>query len=178
MLFRSIDKCLKLLPLLYLKAQFLPATEFLSEDNPERFVTEESYEYIRNIIASTIGPKDSYLEVFLDDMQYSDNPIICFISEELTDIYQDIKDFISVYSMGFDSTMNDALAMLEENFKDYWSQKIVNVLRPLNKINYNSLNDEEDDENDDSSFSSSSNKLNDFFDNQRSDDDWDKFDDE
>ena len=97
-----IDTTVKILPLLYLKAILLPDSNEENEEydiNIEHFVTEEIYEYIRNSIEQILGEQDSYLEVFHADMQYSESPIIAYISEDLTDIYQDIKDFISVYSL-------------------------------------------------------------------------------
>ena len=143
-----VDKCVKLLPLLYLKALLLPAAEFLYEETPEKFVTEESYEYVRSMLQRLMGQHDDYLEVFSSDMQFSEEPVTASVAEDLTDIYQDLKDFISVYSLGYENTMNEALALLEENFKEYWSQKLVNVLRPLNTIHFGNTDDEEEDQRD------------------------------
>lgn len=71
-----VDKSLKLLPLLYLKASLLPACERMEDADPETFVTETDYEVLRGSIASLLGEYDDYLEVFLDDMAYSDTPFI------------------------------------------------------------------------------------------------------
>ena len=95
-----VDKSLKLLPLLYLKASLLPACERMEDADPETFVTETDYEVLRGSIASLLGEYDDYLEVFLDDMAYSDTPIHQNISESLADIYQHIKDFICVFQLG------------------------------------------------------------------------------
>ena len=70
-----VDKSLKLLPLLYLKASLLPACERMEDADPETFVTETDYEVLRGSIASLLGEYDDYLEVFLDDMAYSDTPM-------------------------------------------------------------------------------------------------------
>ena len=51
-------------------------------------MTETDYEVLRGSIASLLGEYDDYLEVFLDDMAYSDTPIHQNISESLADIYQ------------------------------------------------------------------------------------------
>ena len=64
-----IEKMLCLLPLLYLKARLLPkATEEL-DGFPERFVTEQEYEDIRQKVAQCMGADDTYLEVFVEDMR-------------------------------------------------------------------------------------------------------------
>ncbi len=139
------DKCIKILPLLYLKALLLPKTDDEDiDDNAETFVSEEIYQYVRVNIERIMGEKDDYLEVFADDMQYSENPIPAYISEDIADIYQDIKNFISLFALEYEPTMENALMLLIYNFRTYWSQKLVNVLRPLNKINF-SVDEEDDD---------------------------------
>ena len=141
-----VDKCVKLLPLLYLKATLLPQVDYLLEEELEKFVSEEMYEYLRSRLAALFGAKDDYMEVFDQDMQYSEAPIPASIAEDLTEIYQDIKDFISVFSMENESTMNDSLALLNENFRTYWGQKLVNVMRPLHTICFMENDTDEDSE--------------------------------
>ena len=67
---------------------------------------------------------------------------------DLADIYQDIKDFIFVFQLGLNETMNDSLAICQENFGLLWGQKLVNTLRALHDVKYNQQNenDEEDNE--------------------------------
>jgi len=131
-----IDTSLKILPLLYLKTSMLPDCKTIGDETPERFVTEETYEVLRMNIASLLAGKDDYLEVFVSDMKYSDQPITKYISEDLADIYQDIKDFIFVFQLGLNETMNDSLAICQENFRLYWGQKLVNTLRALHNVRY------------------------------------------
>ena len=131
-----VDKLLKVLPLLYLKASLLPVCERMEEDDVETFVTESDYNQLRSEIAALLGDGDDYLEVFLDDMAYSDSPIRQEISEGLADIYQVLKDFICVYQLGLPQTMNDALAVCRERFAEYWGQRLVNVMRPLHELKY------------------------------------------
>ena len=70
-----VDTTLKILPLLYLKATLLPTCETMGEDLPEHYVTEETYEVLRMTLAGILGEKDDYLDVFVEDMKYSDQPI-------------------------------------------------------------------------------------------------------
>ena len=131
-----VDVALKLLPLLYLKASMLPPCETLGDEPLESFVTEESYEVVRLTLADILGERDDYLDVFVSDMKYSDQPITRYISEDLSDIYQDIKDFICLFQSGLNTVMNDALATCQENFRLYWGQKLVNTLRALHELRY------------------------------------------
>ena len=139
-----VDTTLKILPLLYLKATLLPTCETMGEDLPEHYVTEEIYEVLRMTLAGILGEKDDYLDVFVEDMKYSDQPITRYISEDLADIYQDIKDFIFVFQLGLNETMHDALAICQENFRLYWGQKLVNTLRALHEARYAQGESEED----------------------------------
>lgn len=143
-----VDTSLKILPLLYLKAAMLPECETIGDDAPETFVTEETYEVLRMNLAGILAEKDDYLDVFVSDMKYSDQPITKYISEDLADIYQDIKDFIFVFQLGLNETMNDSLALCKENFALYWGQKLVNTLRALHDVKYNQPEDEKEEEED------------------------------
>ena len=147
-----VDTTLKILPLLYLKATLLPPCETMGDDLPEHYVTEETYEVLRMNLAGILGEKDDYLDVFVEDMKYSDQPITRYISEDLADIYQDIRDFIFVFQLGLNETMHDALAICQENFRLYWGQKLVNTLRALHEARYAQGEGEEGntDEDDDS----------------------------
>lgn len=139
-----VDTSLKILPLLYLKASMMPKCEMMGEDMPENFVTEETYEIVRMNLAGILAEKDDYLDVFVSDMKYSDQPITKYISEDLADIYQDIKDFIFVFQLGLNETMNDALAICQENFALYWGQKLVNTLRALHDVKYAQADSEDE----------------------------------
>lgn len=131
------DKAIKILPLLYLKATLLPVCELESDDMVEEFVTEEEYAHTVNTVSSLLKDKDDYLETFHPDMKYSDTPVLASISEDLGDIYQDIKNFASVFSIGHEVSMNDALVGCKENFESFWGQKLVNAMGALHHIRYN-----------------------------------------
>lgn len=139
-----VDTSLKILPLLYLKASLLPPCERLGEEELETYVTEEVYEILRLNLAELMSEKDDYLDVFVEDMVYSDQPIKKCISEDLADIYQDIRDFIFVFQLGLNETMNDSLALCQENFGLLWGQKLVNTLRALHDVKYHQEEEEEE----------------------------------
>lgn len=139
-----VDTSLKILPLLYLKAAMLPEVEVIGDEAPETYVTEETYEVLRISLADMLAGKDDYLDVFIQDMVYSDQPIKKNISEDLADIYQAIKDFIFVFQLGLNETMNDSLAICQEQFREYWGQTLVNTLRALHDVKYRQPEEEED----------------------------------
>lgn len=126
----------RLLPMLYLKASLLPQMEEKEAESAPDFVFEEDYIRVANKVASIMGSDDTYLDVFVEDMKYSDTPISAFISENIADIYQDTRNFVSVYQYELAEQMQDALANCIENFRTYWGQKLVNVLRPIHALLY------------------------------------------
>ena len=140
-----VDTALKILPLLYLKASLIPECEMIGEEDLEVFVAEDDYECVQYAIAQVLGPQDDYLEVFHPDMAYSDTPIKKTISEDLADIYQDLKDFIGVFQLGMNTTMNDSLYVCKEHFAEYWGQRLVNTMRALHDVKYNTSEDDTDD---------------------------------
>jgi hypothetical protein len=133
-----VNVTLHILPLLYIEASMLPEIGLINEEEePEHYVTEDMYETLRLNISKILAEKDDYLEVFVADMIYSDTPIRQTISEDLTDIYTDIKNFLFVFGQEVNETMNDALFICLDNFSIYWGQKLVNTMRALHHVKYN-----------------------------------------
>ncbi|MEA4918604.1 DUF5063 domain-containing protein [Proteiniphilum sp.] len=141
-----VDRILKMLPLLYVKALLLPETVTTEEELPATFVREEDYARVANGVSEVMGEEDVYLDVFVEEMKYSDTPVSLYISENIADIYQDIRNFVSVYQFGLIGQMNDALYQCKENFRLYWGQKLVNVLRPLHTLKCLYLENEKENE--------------------------------
>ena len=141
-----IDNVLKILPLLYIKASLLPETWEMNDESPPTFVQESDYTIIANRVAEIMGDEDTYLDVFVDDMKYSDTPVSAFVSENVADIYQDVRNLVSVYQYELTEQMNDALHVCVSNFRDYWGQKLVNLLRPLHALKYRELETQIDNE--------------------------------
>lgn len=140
------DTLLKILPLLYIKAQLLPEDEFVTEENLETFVTEDSYEVVRLTLFDLLSEQDAYLDVFVADMKYSDTPVTKSISEDLADIYQDVKNFVTLFKLGINETMHDAILECRDHFRTYWGQTLVNTLRALHELKYNMPEDDGNDE--------------------------------
>lgn len=131
-----VDKLVKILPLLYLKAAMVQIPEPVFDDVPERFVTEEDYLYIKEQVEQLLGADDSYLDVFHPDMALSDTPIAAFVSEHLADIYQELKDFAANYQTVDTDIMNDALVYVLQAFGEHWGQKLLGALRALHAIRF------------------------------------------
>lgn len=145
-----ISKSVKLLPLLYLKTSLVDVSEVESDGNVERFVSEDDYLFVKEQVEQLLGVDDSFLETFHPDMPYSDTPIASFVSENLADIYQELKDFAANFQIGEEEIMTAALQMCVEAFAEHWGQKLLNSLRALHALRYNDGFGEEEDESFDS----------------------------
>lgn len=131
-----VETVIRILPLLYLKATLLPACERLDFTDPALVVDEDEYEFVRRAVHNLLGADDDYLEVFSPDMAYSEAALGAEISEDLADIYQDVKNFVGAFGSGVNMTMNDAIVICREHFELYWGQRLVNTMRALHQVRY------------------------------------------
>ena len=129
-----IIKIQKLLPLLYLKASLIPEMESVLNEGNEKFVTEQEYDFIKDQVQTHMGELDDYSEQWYPKIAGNTEPVITSISENLADIYQDLKDLVSLYSMGTTEIMNDAVWECKMNYENYWGQILVNALRVIHRI--------------------------------------------
>ena len=133
----NILKLQKILPLLYLKAAVLPRIEKVLDDELEKYVSELDYNVLHQKWLQQLAENDSFYEVFDPTIQFGQETVTASISESLLDIYQDLKDFLTAYSIGNEEVMNDALFECIFHFEDSWGQRLVNVLRAVHMLVFN-----------------------------------------
>jgi hypothetical protein len=126
----------RILPLMYIKASLLPGLEPYYEDGNEKFVTEPDWILIHESLKKRFGAADEYPEIFDNRTTENDGPVLESISENLADIYQDVKDFLLLYQTGTAEVMNDAVWECRMNFENIWGQKLVNSLRAIHRFIY------------------------------------------
>lgn len=127
---------LKLLPLLYLKANMLTRMETSYAFLPDDKVTEEDYNYIRCIVYNIMQQDDDFEELVYDKPLQTEESAWKSVSECLADIYQALRNFAAIYEERLESCMNDALCALMENFDLYWGEALVDCLSRLHKLYY------------------------------------------
>ena len=130
----NLGKLQKILPLLYLKASLLPAVEQQMEEELEKFVSELDYNNLHQKWLGQLGEHDDFYEVFDPNIQFGSETVTASVSENLMDIYQDLKEFVTSYSIGNEEVMNDALAECSFHFNEFWGQQLVNVLRAVHML--------------------------------------------
>lgn len=128
------EQLLRLLPVLYLRTRLLEPAEKMLDEEPQRFVTEEDYNYVLVGMRELLGQDDAYLDVFVDQGIYTDEVQTAYISEGLADIYQELKDLAAAFQTGEEAIMNDAVVNCREAFDAHWGQKLLAVMRALHAI--------------------------------------------
>lgn len=133
-----VDQMLRLLPRLYISATDIPEAALISEAQylPQA-LEEDYYESVRRSMETLFGENDTFLEVFEEDMKYSDAPIAASISESLADIFQVLYNFVEQVKDAPEEIILEAIDSVKEDFSQYWSQILCNVLRAINAIKMN-----------------------------------------
>lgn len=133
-----VQSMLRLLPRIYISATDLK-TDFDPSDEAylESALEEDYYESVRCSVENLLGPDDVYLEVFEEDMKYSDTPIAASVSEGLADIFQVLYNFVVMVKESPEELVEMAVVAVRDEFESYWGQRLCNVMRALHGINYN-----------------------------------------
>jgi hypothetical protein len=126
----------RILPLLYLKASLLPVLEPFFEDGNEKFVTESDWYRIHDSFREKFGTANDYADIHVDRINEPDTVVNSSLAENMSDIYQDIKDFLLLYQTGTQEVMNDAVWECRMNFENIWGQKLVNAMRAIHRFIY------------------------------------------
>lgn len=138
-----VGTLLKLLPLVYMKAQLLPEVETDGAFVPQGQVTEEDYNYVRDGLYALLHQHDEYEMLVWDEDMQTEETRWCSLSEGLADLYQALRDFVAVYQQRLELSMPDALWNLRDGFELYWGQTLLDTLRQLHRIKYSVKNEED-----------------------------------
>jgi len=132
----------RLIPYIYIRASLLPKVESIFDEGNERSVTEDDYRRIHDLLLYKLGSADPF-PVIVDIGDPADGLYTGSISEALTDIYQDLKDFLINYRTGTEEVMNDAIWEVTLNFEEFWGEKLVSALTAIHKFVYSGKEIEE-----------------------------------
>lgn len=142
------DTMLRLLPRLYIAATDINPEAAAGAEVPvlldpaeediyiQPSLEEEYYDAVRRGVEALMGPDDVYLEVFEEDMKYSDTPVAASISEGLADIFQALYNFTEMVRDAPARLLPGIMAAEAEEFRTSWSRPLCNVLRALNALRY------------------------------------------
>lgn len=128
-----IMKTLQILPLIYAKMISIPQNEPEGDSSNQKHVTEEEWSGVYQKIYGILASQNEYLDI-PEETEYDRLEIISReLSEDLSDIYQDIKDFLENFRVGNEEVMNIAIWDCRVNFEDYWGTKLLRASLNLHK---------------------------------------------
>jgi len=120
---------LEFLPEIYSNVSRLPQIDARYASEIEKFVTEREYNRTFANLCAYIGTLDKFSD-FSDLGRPGIMKVIdASISETLTDIFQELKDFVLLYETGTLENMNDAIAECIDTFGQYWGVKLLSAAR-------------------------------------------------
>lgn len=130
-----------LIPMVYLGALRLPSPRYCYEEEAKHFVSEDTYAGVHDSVQQKIelfygitrmspGTRPSQIE--LESFR---------MAEMLTDLYEELKNFISYYEVGIPQAMNDAIWLFKRNFEQVFGLRLIEGLRQLHEMIYDKLGD-------------------------------------
>lgn len=131
-----IDAVLRLLPRIYIAVTDVPQSPDGSEMFMQDALDEDYYDSVRRGIESVMGEDDTYLDVFEEDMKYSDTPISASIAEGCADLFQVFYNYLETVREAPNELIEEATLTLREDFAQYWARTLCNVLRAVNAVRY------------------------------------------
>lgn len=124
-----LQRVRKLLPRLYLQAVELPYGDFIDDcDEPE--ITHEAWGVIFSGLHSRLGRRDDHRTVF-DPILANDYPHISFLSDDLADIWRDLKASIEQWNSLVAANQQDAVWHWKFKFETHWGEHLVDALRAI-----------------------------------------------
>lgn len=129
-----ISKAVKNLSAVYNSVLKLEETDPVLDGGNEKFVTEQDWSEIYQRVLHILGQYNSYLRLAGSDEFDRSDLVTHTISEDLADIYQDLKDFTRQFRQGIEEIMNDAIWEVLANFEQHWGAKLLNSLKALHVL--------------------------------------------
>jgi hypothetical protein len=112
----------------------LGETEPVHDSPEDSTVTEQEWSTIYQRISTILGAFNDYLRPALED-EFDDSELVTHtISEDAADIYQELKDFATIYSRGIEDFMNDSAWELGVRFAEHWGKKLLLSLTALHEL--------------------------------------------
>ena len=109
-------------------------TEPVFESSAEATVTEQEWSALFQKIGTILGPKNDILRIAGENEFDRSEVVSHTIAEDVADIYQELRDFTSIYSRGMEELMNDAAWELKERFAEHWGTKLLRALLALHEL--------------------------------------------
>lgn len=125
-------------PLLYLKGSLLKDVLPENPELNERFVLEEEWEALFNILRNKLYPNDHFwicAEPHNEDTEAEK----ASIAECIADCYQDMKDFVMLYQKNLIGARQNAVHEVYNSFSNHWGPALLKSLYALHLLYQDAL---------------------------------------
>lgn len=129
-----IEQSVKQLSEVYASLMKLGETEPVHESAGESMVSEQDWSAVYQRILLLLGTHNDILRQAEDDEFDRSELVTHTISEDMADVFQELKDFTAIYSRGIEELMNDAAWDLKERFAEHWGKKLLRSLMALHEL--------------------------------------------
>jgi len=109
-------------------------TDPVFETSAEPVVTEQDWSAVYQQVARILGENNEFLRPAGEEEFDRSELVPHTISEDLADIYQELRDFATNYSRGLEEIMNDAAWELKQRFTEQWGKKLLRALLALHEL--------------------------------------------
>ena len=109
-------------------------TEPVFENGTEPVVSEQEWAAVYQQVAGILGAGNSFLRPAEEEEFDRSELVTHTISEDLADVYQELRDFTTNYSRGMEEIMNDAAWELRERFYEHWGKKLLRALLAIHNL--------------------------------------------
>lgn len=109
-------------------------TEPVFESSTEPTVSEQEWSALFQKIAMILGPYNDTLRIAAENEFDRSEVVSHTVSEDMADVYQELRDFTSIYSRGMEELMNDAAWELMQRFNEHWGEKLLRALQALHQL--------------------------------------------
>lgn len=121
-------------PLLYLKGALLPDVVVSDPDANERFLIEEEYEALLISLYKKFGDDN---EIWVAEVEKNAGEMVKYsLAELLTDIYQEMFDFLELYQKNSRVAKENAVFELKNAFTERWGEELLKALNKIHHIAY------------------------------------------
>lgn len=132
----------RIAPLIYLKGSLIPDLEAENPEAYERFVTEEVWENIFNELRNKFGRDDEFW--YIDEVTFQGEEITKgSMAEYLTDVYQDLKDFVFLYSKNTADAIITSVTECRHLYHTNWGYKILRIQKNIHHLLYQDMVEDE-----------------------------------
>ena len=109
-------------------------TEPVNNTEGESTVSEQDWSQLFQRISQLLGPHNEIIRPAEENEFDRFELVTHTISEDLADLYQELRDFTTIYSRGVEELMNDAVWELRERFAEHWGKKLLRSLSALHDL--------------------------------------------